>query len=171
MPSEGPHTVPGMGSFKRGFLGYRRHEVDAAISARDLHLAALQEDTDRTLGRWRGVAERSEGELVALSAMVIEREGEIRSLSERLQEANERHDRSIASLEAVSARLQEIQTQARGQATRIRMKALREAVEVSRRVQELSEAHPGAASASSNGKTARRRRWGSRRRLTPLKDW
>ena len=26
MPSEGLHTVPGMGSFKRGFLGYRRHE-------------------------------------------------------------------------------------------------------------------------------------------------
>ena len=73
--------------------------------------------------------------------MVIEREREIRSLAERLREANERHDRSIASLEAVSARLEEIQAQARGQATRIRMKALREAVEVSRRVQELTEAH------------------------------
>ena len=71
--------------------------------------------------------------------MVIEREREIRSLGERLREANERHDRSIASLEAVSARLEEIQAQARGQATRIRMKALREAVEVSRRTQELAE--------------------------------
>jgi hypothetical protein len=55
-----------------------------------------------------------------------------------LREANERHDRSIASLESVSARLDEIQQQARGQATRIRMKALREAVEVSRRTQELA---------------------------------
>ena len=54
--------------------------------------------------------------------------------------ANERHDRSIASLEAISARLEEIEAQARGQATRIRMKALREAVEVSRRAQELSDA-------------------------------
>jgi hypothetical protein len=72
--------------------------------------------------------------------MVIEREREIRGLSERLREANERHDRSIASLEAVSGRLEEIQSQARGQATRIRMKALREAVEVGRRVQELNEA-------------------------------
>ena len=69
--------------------------------------------------------------------MVIEREREIRGLNERLSEANERHDRSIASLDAVSARLEEIQAQARGQATRIRMKALREAVEVGRRAQEL----------------------------------
>ena len=66
----------------------------------------------------------------SLSGMVIEREREIRGLTERLREANERHDRSIASLDAVSGRLEEIQAQARGQATRIRMKALREAVEV-----------------------------------------
>ena len=72
--------------------------------------------------------------------MVIEREREIRSLTEQLREANERHDRSIASLDAVTARLEEIEAQARGQATRIRMKALREAVEVGRRAQELSEA-------------------------------
>ena len=51
--------------------------------------------------------------------MVIEREREIRGLTERLREANERHDRSIASLERVSSRLEEIQAQARGQATRI----------------------------------------------------
>ena len=79
--------------------------------------------------------------------MVIEREREIRGLDERLREANERHDRSIASLEAVSGRLEEIQAQARGQATRIRMKALREAVEVGRRVQELNEAQAAAAEA------------------------
>jgi hypothetical protein len=44
----------------------------------------------------------------------------------------------------VTARLEEMHTQARGQATRIRMKALREAVEVSRRVQALAEAEPAA---------------------------
>ena len=84
-------------------------------------------------------------ELASLSGMVIEREREIRSLSERLHEANERHERSIASLHAVSERLEEIQAQARGQATRIRMKALREAVEVSRRTQDLAEVHEGSA--------------------------
>ena len=40
-----------------------------------------------------------EQEIAALSGMVIEREREIRVLGERLREANECHDRSIASLE------------------------------------------------------------------------
>jgi hypothetical protein len=135
--------VPRMGSFKRVLLGYRRPEVDAAIAARDARIWALERDIEDAVDRWGQAAEGAalvEGELAELSGMVFEREREIRSLAERLREANERHDRSIASLEAVSARLGEIQAQARGQATRIRMKALREAVEVSRRVQELTEA-------------------------------
>lgn len=143
MPSEPPLTVPRMGSFKRVLLGYRRPDVDAAISTRDVRIFALEREAEDALARWRGAAETaacSEQELATLSGMVIEREREIHSLGERLREANERHDRSIASLEAVSARLEEIQAQARGQATRIRMKALREAVEVSRRTQELSDA-------------------------------
>lgn len=122
MASEGASTVPRMGSFKRALLGYRRGDVDAAIFSRDAGLAA------------------AEDELASLSGMVIEREREIRGLGERLREANERHDRSIASLESVSARLEEIERQARGQATRIRMKALREAVEVSKRTQDLAAA-------------------------------
>jgi hypothetical protein len=132
IPSEGIFTVPLMGSFQRAFLGYRRPEVDAAIQALDGQIEDLS----------RQAAEKAEieAEMISLSGMVIEREREIRGLGERLREANERHDRSIASLEAVTTRLQEIEAQARGQATRIRMKALREAVEVSRRVQALSEA-------------------------------
>ncbi len=158
MPSEGPHTVPRMGSFKRVLLGYRRPDVDAAISARETRIWALARDVEDALTRWRGAAEvaaRAEQELAALYGMVIEREREIHSLGERLREANERHDRSIASLEVVSTRLEEIQAQARGQATRIRMKALRDAVEVSRRAQELSDAQqPSAtddAAPSANG--------------------
>lgn len=109
-----------MGSFRRAFLGYRRSEVDAAIDSREARVGEL------------------ERELSCLSGMVLEREREIRDLQEELREANERHDQSLRSLEAVSRRLEEIHAQARGQATRIRMKALREAVEVSRRVQELA---------------------------------
>jgi hypothetical protein len=71
--------------------------------------------------------------------MVIERERTIRDLTERLEEANACHDRSIASLDKVAARLEELQAQARGQATRIRMKALREAVEVGKRAQLLND--------------------------------
>jgi hypothetical protein len=125
-----------MGSLKRSLFGYRRDDVQAAIGARDARIAGLQVESERQ----RATIIELELETASLSGMVIEREREIRGLWERLRDANERHDRSIASLDAVSARLQELQEQARGQATRIRMKALREAVEVSQRVQALTEA-------------------------------
>ncbi len=142
MASEGTSTVPPMGSFKRSFFGYRRSEVDAALAERDARSWALERDAEEASAlciEATGSAARAEQELASLSAMVIDREREIRGLHERLREANERHDRNVASLESVSSRLAEIQAQARGQATRIRMKALREAVEVGRRAQELSE--------------------------------
>jgi hypothetical protein len=128
-----------MGSFKWALLGYRRGEVEAAMKTRDARIGSLERD-----------GEEAERELASLSGMVIEREREIRNLAERLREANERNDRSIASLESTANRLEEIQAQARGQATRIRMKALREAVDVSRRTQELTEAQAG----GSNGAAA-----------------
>jgi len=147
-----------MGGFKRALFGYRRRDVDAAISTRDTRVWALERDVeDARQGRDRAseaVAE-AEQELAALSGMVIERERVIHSLGRRLQEAEERHDRSIASLEAVASRLDDVQSQARGQATRIRMKALREAVEVSRRAQELADAQPTAANGSGTGPVLR----------------
>lgn len=148
--------MPPMGSFKRSFLGYRRSDVDAALAGRDARIWALEHDAEEALGRWReaaGAAARADEELASLSAMVIGREREIRGLHERLVEANERHDRSISSLDSVTSKLEEIQAQARGQATRIRMKALREAVEVGRRAQELTEAQASVAGegAESNG--------------------
>jgi hypothetical protein len=144
-----------MTSFKWALLGYRRHEVDSALSARDSHVVALEGHAaalgernaaleSQSLIQARAIASH-EADLSSLSAMVIERERTIRDLTERLEEANAIHDRSIASLDAVSSRLEDLQAQARGQATRIRMKALREAVEVSKRVQELNEAESGEA--------------------------
>jgi hypothetical protein len=142
-----------MTSFRWTLFGYRRQEVDAALLARDSQIAGL-EGQSAVLGE-RNVALESqslvqaralatnEADLTALSGMVIERERTIRDLTQRLEEANACHDRSIASLDAVSARLEELQAQARGQATRIRMKALREAVEVSKRVQELNDVEGG----------------------------
>jgi hypothetical protein len=135
-----------MGSFKRAFFGYRRPDVDAALSNRDGRIRGFEKRAAEFDRQVQAMVEL-EAEMTSLSGMVIEREREIRGLTERLQEANERHDRSIASLEAVSGRFEEIQSQARGQATRIRMKALREAVEVSRRVQALTEAQDPAAAA------------------------
>jgi uncharacterized coiled-coil protein SlyX len=140
-----------MGSFKRALFGYRRFDVDDAISTRDAQILGYETKSGHQA---KAIAEM-EAELSSLSGMVIEREREIRVLGERLREANERHDRSIASLETVSGRLEEIQSQARGQATRIRMKALREAVEVGRKVQELNEAQAAteapSAEATANG--------------------
>jgi hypothetical protein len=124
-----------MGSFKRSLLGYRRPDVDAAMSARDSRIG----DLESHLGRHRQELAELELEMSSLAGMVIERERDIRALTVRLQDANECHARNIASLEAISARLEELEAQARGQATRIRMKALREAVEVSKRVKALTD--------------------------------
>ena len=146
-----------MGSFRWALLGYNRREVDRSIAEREARAWALQREAveaRRAESEAAAVAAAAEQEAASLSGMVLDREREIRELAARLREADERHDRNIASLEAVSARLEEIQSQARGQATRIRMKALREAVEVSRRVQALTDAQDGAEEAGEDATEA-----------------
>jgi hypothetical protein len=143
-----------MGSFKRSLFGYRGPEVDAAIFARDSRIAKLRREIATQAEVEAAARAEVESEVSSLSGMVIEREREIRTLGEALREANQRAERSIESLTLATGRLKEIEAQARGQATRIRMKALREAVEISRRVQEVSEADaaiPAAAPEASNG--------------------
>jgi small-conductance mechanosensitive channel len=140
-----------MGSFKRALFGYNRRQVDLSLAERDARGWALQRDAvEARRGELEAAstAAEAEREAASLADMVLDREREIRELNARLRDADERHDRNIASLEAVTARLEEIQAQARGQATRIRMKALREAVEVSRRVQALNDAQEDAAEAA-----------------------
>lgn len=110
-----------MGSFRRAILGYRRAEVEAAIESREARLAAL------------------EREMCSLAEMVAGRDRENRDLRRMLEEANARHDRSLAAVETVAMRLEEIHAQARGQATRIRMKALQDAVQISQRVKEIAD--------------------------------
>jgi hypothetical protein len=138
-----------MTSFRLALFGYRRVEVDAAINACDSHIVGLEQHSAGVIEQNQALEAQSliqaraiashEADVTSLSGMVIERERTIRDLTERLEEANACHDRSIASLDAVSARLEDLQAQARGQATRIRMKALREAVELSSRAQALTE--------------------------------
>jgi hypothetical protein len=110
-----------MGGFRRALLGYRRAEVDAAIASRDIRAAQLEK------------------ELASLSTLMVGQEREIETLHESLRIANDRQERSLAALEAVARRLEEMHAQARGQATRIRMKALADAVEINRRVKEIAE--------------------------------
>ena len=88
--------------------GYDPEEVDAAMDARDARLARLEREAQR-------LAER-----------VVERE---RKLQEALR-------KPVAT--AVSKGIEEIYGQARRQATRIRMKALEDAVLTAERVKELT---------------------------------
>jgi hypothetical protein len=94
--------------FRRALRGYDPEEVDAAIESRDARLARLEREAQR-------LAER-----------VVERE---RKLQEALK-------KPVAA--AVSKGIEEIYGQARRQATRIRMKALEDAVLTAERVKELT---------------------------------
>jgi hypothetical protein len=94
--------------FRRALRGYDPDEVDAAIEARDARLARLEREAQR-------LAER-----------VVERE-------KRLQDALKR-----PMTGPVGKGIEEIYGQARRQATRIRMKALEDAVQMADRVTELS---------------------------------
>jgi hypothetical protein len=144
MASDGAPSLPPMGSFRRAFLGYRRAEVDAAIVSRDARIGELERD------------------IYSLSEMVIGREREFDAMREDLREANDRHERSLGALQTVAMRVEEIHAQARGQATRIRMKALQDAVQISGRVQEIADqiaidpaASNGTDPAASEGEDAR----------------
>ncbi len=95
--------------FRRTRRGYDPEQVDAAIEARDARLARLEREAQR-------LAER-----------VVERE-------KRLQEVLRK---PVAA--AVTKGIEEIYGQARRQATRIRMKALDDAVQMADRVTELSK--------------------------------
>jgi chromosome segregation ATPase len=104
--------------FRRALRGYDPEEVDAAIQARDARLARLEREAQR-------LAER-----------VVERE-------KRLQEALRKPMSAAAETNRVAltraiASIEEIYGQARRQATRIRMKALEDAVQMADRVTELS---------------------------------
>jgi hypothetical protein len=106
--------------FRRALRGYDPGQVKAALAARDARVARL--------------------------------EREAKLLEERLEEQEQRLGESLGeggqggfgtaspgAIGALSRRLEEIHAQARRQATRIRMKALQDAVQVSDRVTELTK--------------------------------
>jgi hypothetical protein len=100
--------------FRRALRGYDPEEVEAAIQARDARLARLEREAQR-------LAER-----------VVERE---KRLQEALARLGEGSPRAIGLL---GRRIEDVYGQARRQATRIRMNALEDAVQISERVSELS---------------------------------
>ena len=101
--------------FRRALRGYDPEEVDAAIQARDARLARLEREAQR------------------LAQRVVERERRLQDALARLGEGPR------GTIGALGKGLEEIYGQARRQATRIRMKALEDAVQMADRVTELSK--------------------------------
>jgi hypothetical protein len=78
-----------------------------------------------------------------LSEQVVERDRELRGLRAELARRTEEGDAHLASLTAMVGELEELRRTARGQATRIRLGALREAADLSERVAELTKRPSG----------------------------
>ena len=74
-----------------------------------------------------------------LGLRVVERERELRDAREELADAQARAEADTRALVAFGRQLEEIRSQARGQATRIRMRALKDAAELSERLTELAK--------------------------------
>jgi chromosome segregation ATPase len=136
-----------MSGFRRSFLGYRRSEVDAEIAARDAAIAA----TERTLATCRAKVEELEGVARRLSETVVERNRELRALREELAELRHGDEEGIRAIVAVGRQLEELRTAARGQATQIRLRALRHAAELVDRAREGAVEPQRAGNARSNG--------------------
>jgi hypothetical protein len=103
--------------FRRSLGGYDRSQVDAAIGARDARLARLEHEAKR-------LAERT-----------LEKERDLQAALASLAAHGQPPPGAIGTL---SRRLEEIHAQARRQATRMRMKALEDVVQMSDRVAELA---------------------------------
>ncbi len=104
---------------------------DAEVQARGLELAARGQRIEEL----ERVATR-------LSERVVEREGELRQLRAELARVSGAGDAQLATMTALIGELEEVRRTARGQATRIRLGALREAAELSERVAEMTK-RPG----------------------------
>ena len=104
--------------FRRALRGYDPEEVDAAIDARDARLSRLEREAQR-------LAER-----------VVEREKKLQEALRKPVAAAAETNR-VALSRALSS-VEEIYGQARRQATRMRMKALEDAVQMAERVTELT---------------------------------
>jgi hypothetical protein len=150
--------------FRKCLLGYHPHDVHDAIESRDEAIAvrdaALQHAGERvTAAEARVGVERAELEArraeagwatqriqeleqvsARLATMVVDRDQELRQIRAELQAALERDDEAVRTLAALADDLQTVRRQARAQATRIRLRALREAAGVAERVADVEHA-------------------------------
>ena len=123
-----------MSGFRRSFLGYRRSEVDAELAARGAAIAA----TELALSNCRAKVEELDKVAGRLSETVVQRNRELRTLREELAEVREGNEHGTQLIVAVGRQLEEIRRAACGQATQIRLRALRDAAELVERAGEAS---------------------------------
>jgi hypothetical protein len=135
-----------MSGFRRSLFGYRRGEVDAEIAARDAAMAA----TERALATCSAKVEELERVSRRLSEEVVRRTRELRAAHEEIAELRASDEEGVHSLAALGRQLEEIRTQARGQATQIRLKALKDASELVERVSDVAKL-PGVVRSTPNG--------------------
>jgi hypothetical protein len=115
--------------------------VDEALATRDAALA----ESAAELAQSRRQLEAEQGriaqlELVCdrLSDRLVTRERELGELRAELGRLREDTDRRVRALAGLAAELKDVRRQARGQATRIRLRALRDAADLGRRMTELA---------------------------------
>jgi hypothetical protein len=135
-------------------LGYRRPDVDRAIADRDTALDGAAKELSAAGSELKAGREavartaRRLGELeqVAgwLAERVVDRERELRDVRLELERARERGDQGLRTLAALAEDLEAVRRQARGQATRMRLRALRQAAELTDSSAELAR-RPGEA--------------------------
>ncbi|MDQ3572391.1 MAG: FUSC family protein, partial [Actinomycetota bacterium] len=129
-------------------FGYRRADVEEALVALGSDLEA-RDATIELCGRKLEQAVRAiesrdtriaELDLAArqLARRVVDRERELRAAQAELARLHGESDKAVRALGAVADELGVLRSQARGQATRIRLRALRDAVEVSDRIADLT---------------------------------
>jgi hypothetical protein len=115
--------------------------VEEALAARDAAIALSSSALTARLVELEGARRRiAELELVAegLSDRVVAREAELARLRGELERMRAEYERGMRSLIALGEELEAVRSTARGQATRIRMSALRDAAEISERITEAA---------------------------------
>jgi hypothetical protein len=121
---------------------------DAALDAMGEKLGAAEERVDvreaeitehvGELTRRRARIDDLEAVAAHLCERVVERDRELREVRAELARVREENDDGMRSLTALADDLEQVRRQARGQATRIRLRALRDAAELSERIGEVT---------------------------------
>lgn len=117
-------------SIKRALFGYQRRDVDFLIVTRDAELELRAAELRVHCAR----IQELEATADRLTVQICAREQQVRELRRELELAAAGPAGSVLLVESLARRVEELHSQARGQATRIRLGALRDAAELTSRV-------------------------------------